>query len=212
MRWLYSIFGILVCGLSALSAPKDVPFVEPSAPDVAVILEGPSRLDANIALALETELGRIFGPSGTRLALVTNRDRNGHDVYDSQVIMVRVTGRCEMGPRHLTSPHKPDTLGRAFITDGVILPFVELDCTQISGAIRQRLITTSSDDRPILFGRALARVLAHEIYHVMASTMHHTSEGIAAETMSSEQMVRPKHDFRLEDFSHMGLVPAYDTH
>lgn len=212
MRWTCWILALIVFATGALSAPKDIPFRPDFGPDVSVLAESATPLEPAVARAMERELRRIFGPSDTRVEIVFDRDRNAHTVYDSQVIMMRVKGRCALGPATAGYSHKPDTLGRTFITDGAVLPFVELDCRQISGAIRQRLATAPAGERPVLLGRALARVLAHEIYHVLAATMTHSATGIAAETMSAEQLACERHDFQPEDFIHMGLLPVLGTH
>jgi hypothetical protein len=176
-----------------------------------VVLESRATLPDNLVRAMESELRRAFAPSDTRVELVMPTDRSHHPVFDTELIMLRVTGRCEVGPMPPLNGHKPDTLGRTFVTDGRILPFVELDCRQISGALRGRLAGATAAQRPGLLGRAMGRVLAHEIYHVLAQTAAHSPHGIAAETMNAEQMTCERLEFRFEDFEKMGLIPAMGT-
>lgn len=211
MRWTYWILGLLICVANALSAPAHLPFGSQREPDISVLVESSSPIAPAIRRSMEKELRRLFSPSDTQIQIVFDRDPNENTVYESQVIMMRLVGQCDAVPAPSRYTHKPDTLGRTFITDGVILPFVELDCRQISGAIRQRLLTVSKEERPMLLGRAMARVLAHEIYHVLAATMEHTHHGIAAETMSAAQLTEERHDFRFEDFELMHLLPVMGT-
>lgn len=217
MQWKYlqPLCGVAACALLALqpawTKPRELPWRGDTPVTISVVLEGRSALPDTLVRAMDRELRRAFAPSDTRVELVPPTDRNHHPVFDTELIMLRVTGHCELGPMPPVNGHKPDTLGRTFVTDGHILPFVELDCKQISGALRPRLAGLSAEDRPRLLGRALGRILAHEIYHVLAQTAEHSPHGIAAETMNAEQMTCERLDFRFEDFEKMGLLPVLGT-
>ncbi|MGP8248142.1 MAG: hypothetical protein ACLQVN_26965 [Bryobacteraceae bacterium] len=41
----------------------------------------------------------------------------------------------------------------------------------------------------LLFGRALGRVLAHEVYHMMAKTTRHGSTGVTMPALSDAQLI-----------------------
>jgi len=61
------------------------------------------------------------------------------------------------------------------LTDGTILPFVEVDCGRIGAFLGPGLFALSSRAREKVFLRAIARVAAHELYHVFtqkARTLH----------------------------------------
>lgn len=219
MQWksfILAVSGIAICAMlahqPALSAPRDILWRGDAPVTISVVVESSVTLEESLTLAMERELARIFAPADTKIALVVAHERAEHPVFDTEVIVMRVRGRCELGPMPPLNGHKPDTLGRTFVTDGVILPFVELDCKQISGALRQRLSGVRADERPALLGLAMARVLAHEIYHVLARTSAHSPYGVAAETMGAEQMLSDRLDFRYEDYERMGLIPVVGTH
>lgn len=206
---LFVLISCIVMSIGA--APRELPYQGDTSTTIAVVLESRVSLEEPLVRAMDRELRRVFGPSETKINLVLPNERNAHPEFDSEVVVMRIVGKCQLGPMPPVNGHKPDTLGRTFVTDGVILPFVELDCRQISGAIRQRLASARSEDRPALLGRAMARVLAHEIYHVLGRTHHHSPDGIAAETMSPEEMLGDRLDFRYEDFERMGLIHAMGT-
>ncbi len=218
MQWKYFfqlVSGLAACALLAhqpvSGASRDLPWRGGSPITLSVVVETSVELDDTLTRSMERELIRVFGPSDTKIKLVLPLERNDHPVFDTEVIVMRVKGRCELGPMPPPNGHKPDTLGRTFVTDGQILPFVELDCRQISGALRQRLLGVSEEMRPVLLGRAMGRVLAHEIYHVLARTASHSPHGIAAESMSPDHMVCDRLDFHYEDFERMGLLPTMGT-
>lgn len=219
MQWKSLLLLVSGIAVTALWADEPGPRVPPdriwrgdTPTTISVVVESSVRLQDSLLASMERELQRIFAPSDTQIEMILPQERDAHAVFDSEVIVMRVRGRCELGPMPPLHAHRPDMLGRTFVTDGVILPFVELDCRQISGALRQRLAGAREEARPAMLGLAMARVLAHEIYHVLARTSAHSPYGIAAETMNPDQMVGERLDFRYEDFERMGLLPAMGTH
>jgi len=60
-----------------------------------------------------------------------------------------------------------------------VLPFSEADCDRIRAFVSRTLIALPLEDRERAFERAVARVLAHELYHVFTLTEHHASSGVA---------------------------------
>jgi hypothetical protein len=63
-------------------------------------------------------------------------------------------------------------LGRTIASDGEITDFVEIDCTRVA-AVRPRMRYAERARFDLFLGRALARVLAHELYHLLADTRVH---------------------------------------
>lgn len=219
MQWKSLLLLFSGIAVTALWADEPGPRVPPDrvwrddAPTtISVVVESSVRLEDTLLRSMERELQRVFAPSDTRIEMILPHGRDAHEVFDTEMLVMRVRGRCELGPMPPLNGHRPDMLGRTFVTDGVILPFVELDCKQISGALRQRLAGAKEEMRPVLLGRAMARVLAHEIYHVLARTSAHSPHGIAADTMNAEQLIGERMDFRYEDFERMGLLPSMGTH
>ncbi len=55
----------------------------------------------------------------------------------------------------------------------------------------------------LLFGRALARVLAHELYHVLAKTHSHTGQGIADKSLSGAQLISERLELNQAELERM---------
>ena len=58
------------------------------------------------------------------------------------------------------------------------------------------LVAINAGEREEKYGRALARVLAHELYHIFANTMHHGSMGVAKESYSVQDLLTDDFQFR----------------
>ncbi len=70
-----------------------------------------------------------------------------------------------------------------------ILPFSEVDCDGLRVFLQRGLLGLRAQDRALAYGRAVGRVLAHELYHIFADTKHHGSCGIAKEAFSSQDLL-----------------------
>jgi hypothetical protein len=91
-------------------------------------------------------------------------------------------------PAKGTSVHARPHLGWTHITDGDILPYCVVDYKSVKDltarfAAGKPLVTWND-----VVGRALGRVVAHEIYHVVARTTVHSSEGAAKACLSVEDL------------------------
>ena len=54
------------------------------------------------------------------------------------------------------------------VSDGNVLPFSEVECDKIASSIRPEMSKSQWHDRDSVLGRAMGRVLAHELYHMLA--------------------------------------------
>ncbi|HEX3992985.1 MAG TPA: hypothetical protein VHX39_17575, partial [Acetobacteraceae bacterium] len=75
-----------------------------------------------------------------------------------------------------------DELGpyaRTWMADGDVLPFGEVDCARVVNSVRDAM---SGGDLPNwadqLLGRALGRVVAHELVHMLTRSVRHGRDGV----------------------------------
>lgn len=217
MKWKYWIVVTLSLVVSLSVAGRDrhgigmAAALPGSSNAVSVVLDADQTIDDGILLGLDRELRRIFYGTAMPVELVIP-DLNAHPEFSNEILIARVRGVCRIDAMPPLQAHRADTLGRTLVTDGRILPYIELDCRQISGAVKKQLIGQPTPVRHRLLGRAMARVLAHEIYHVLAQTHEHGPHGVAAESFNGDDLVRERLDFRFEELEAMGLVPTMATH
>ena len=87
------------------------------------------------------------------------------------------------------------TLGWTEISDGAILPFIHVDCERVRTFLQTTLLGYRPQDRERAYGRALGRVLAHELYHVYGDTPKHTARGVAKEKYSVADLLAADFQF-----------------
>jgi hypothetical protein len=148
--------------------------------------------------SLRSELASLVAPIGLNLEWRSlSAPRFGET--SPALVVVTFLGNCDTTG---LEPHYVDVgpLAWTHISDGVILPFVDVDCTQLRNILQSRLLKLNAKGREQLFGRALARVLGHELYHVFAETRHHGREGVAQPAFTAGELLSERFDFGEREF------------
>jgi hypothetical protein len=113
------------------------------------------------------------------------------------LVVVKLVGRCDMdGPPafRISGP-----LGWSHQVNGVILPFGDLACDNIRSAVESARIAGDQLRGNVLLGRAMGRVLAHELYHIAADTAEHGQDGVAQAALSARDLTSGPLEFRPSD-------------
>jgi hypothetical protein len=112
----------------------------------------------------------------------------GEGEVSVQVAVVHFKGECAV--TDLSSyPAYPFTLGSTASNNGDILPFTDIYCNAIRAVIASQLLQLEPKDRAPIFGRAIGRVIAHELYHILAHTKHHGADGLAKRAWQPQELL-----------------------
>ena len=110
------------------------------------------------------------------------------------LVVVRFKGRCVLDPvRWLYDERGP--LAFTYTTAGAVQPVSEVACDQVAAAARSAMSGRDFAHADLLFGRALARVVAHELVHILSKSGAHGREGVARAALSGSSLISP--DLRL---------------
>jgi hypothetical protein len=113
------------------------------------------------------------------------------------LVVVKLVGRCDMDgpPAFLMSA----PLGWSHEANGVVLPFSDLACDNIRGAVQRAVLAGNQLRGNFLLGRAMGRVLAHELYHIVADTAEHGEDGVAQPALSARELTSGQLELRPSD-------------
>ncbi len=92
----------------------------------------------------------------------------------ARLVVVHFESDCHAGVLPPKQSVADVPLASVLRVDGQMLPLVSVECDQIAGYIWQSMSAYQRLHGDVAFGRALARVLAHELYHYLTGVAKHT--------------------------------------
>jgi hypothetical protein len=149
--------------------------------------------------AMGREAAHILKKSG--VSLLWRVGDPGQSV-DGMIVVVKLVGRCDMdGPAAAILMTGP--LGWSHEANGVVLPFSDLACDNIRGQVQSAQVAGNPLRGNVLLGRAMGRVLAHELYHIVADTSKHADDGVTQSALSARELTSGQLEFRTSDVEAM---------
>jgi hypothetical protein len=150
-------------------------------------------LDAEARFAMRAEVQRLLAPAGFAVVWKGPTERNAGEDFE-QVAVASFEGSCSAIAPTLTPAAA--SLADTSITNGRILPFFRVDCPHVIQMLGPHA-------EPSVVGRALGRVIAHEIYHIVAHTLDHHDRGVAKAVFSTLDLINPRFEFDAWSLSRM---------
>jgi len=179
-----SRFAILVAGFATIIA-ADPPA---RAAGVTVVLDFQGPRSEKSVQEMKREFEGILKDSG----LVFDWRLRGESapVTANHLVVVRFKGRCVLEPvGYLFDERGP--LAFTYSTDGAILPYSEVACDKITTAVRSAMFGGDFANADELLGRALGRVVAHELVHMLSGSGMHAKSGVEKTALSGKSLISP---------------------
>ena len=164
--------------------------------EVTIIMQFAEGFSPQALQEMQFEADRIARKAGVNLAF-KHRHEAAQEAFND-LIFFKMSGRCEMDSfPPLLDERGP--LAFTFTTDGRILPFGEVKCDRLRDSIKTAMSGADYSQGNQLLGRAMGRVLAHELYHMLAQSKGHSKAGVARESLSARQLIADKLDLSNHD-------------
>jgi hypothetical protein len=182
-RILVSLSLLCVSSLPVLAKNGPAEFGE-----ISVYLKGDYGSSPALRTAFTAEVNRLMGSLGYHV----NWPYHAINVPGTLVV-VTAEGSCSPNTDESGSPeNKP--LASTQDSNGHVLPFVWIKCGDLNALLAPglRAYPAAQDAK---YGRALARVLAHEFFHILAQTPHHAESGIAQSAVSERNLLGLSFEF-----------------
>jgi hypothetical protein len=140
---------------------------------------------------MKRELATLMRSAGYRLEW-------GGESSSPNLAVVELTGTCALpagyAGRDLPGPVAP-ALAATNVTDGRVLPFAAVNCAALTRSLASVLSQTAAAQRDYYYGRAMARVIAHELYHILMQTPDHSRNGVSRSCFSTADLVSERFEF-----------------
>lgn len=161
---------------------------------IVLDFQGP-RSESSVA-EMKREFTGIMKDSALRFEF-RSRSEASEGVF-SDLMVIRFTGKCVLEPvGYLYDERGP--MAFTYSTDGVVQPFSEVACDRITSAVRSAMAGGDFAKSDLLLGRALGRVLAHEVMHILSKSGTHGRTGVAKTALSGSQLIAPELRLEAED-------------
>ena len=180
LRFLFAIAVASTCGGCATAAEH--------ADSLTVVLDFERSHSPQSFDAMQREATVLFKDSGVHLNWQT-RDNIGDHTEFHDLIFVRMKGHCDNDDYFMPVDER-GPLGMSYSSDGGVLPFGQVDCDQIKSSLRRSAPLHGGHISDSLLGRAMGRVLAHEMYHMLTNDRGHNSSGISRQHLSADDLTR----------------------
>lgn len=135
---------------------------------------------------MRKETEQILKSSGVTLDWRSRQEAG--DLSFNDLVVVSFKGSCVFNPM----PMLVDELGPyavTRITGGEVQPFGEVDCDHIVSSIHTAMSGDDYSRADLLLGRALGRVVAHELVHMLTRSTHHGKEGVEKSSLTARQLI-----------------------
>jgi hypothetical protein len=150
---------------------------------VTVVLQFEDRYSELSIGEMKTEAQALVRDSGVVLSW-RRMDQISSSTAFPRMVVVTLRGVCEMGlPVPPLSPEAVP-LGFTYILGGEPSPFSDIECDRIRSSLGAQ-----PGQGDLAFGRALGRVLAHELQHVIDRTRRHKATGYMRQSLSAVDLV-----------------------
>lgn len=159
---------------------------------LGLVMALPDGVSTTVFSEFRAEMQRLIEMPGVHVVWQRLEESDGTQAFD-RLVVIRMLGECQTGRAPRADVDSP--LGVTHISDGRVLPFAEVDCGRVLSTLSSPTMAPVLPISGYAIGRALARVGAHELYHVLTESPEHSDHGIAKPSLSPSDLRTPDHSF-----------------
>jgi hypothetical protein len=182
---------LFLCALFAAAA---------SAEGITIVLDFDGPHKEQTVAAMKQEFEGIVKETALEVGWRT-REQAQHEALNN-LVLVKFKGKCILDP----VPYLYDERGPmafTYSTDGVVQPFSEVACDKVTTVVRSAMFGGDFAKADQLLGRALGRVLAHEVVHMLTRSGDHGHDGVARRSLTGIQLIAPELRLSPEDLARL---------
>lgn len=164
---------------------------------VTVILRFDESYSSDVLEAMKNELESIMRPEGLQVEWQFYEDALGKEIFHDWAV-VRLRGSCGSQDSEAQDEIQ-GRLAQTHLSDGTPTSFADVFCDRVRNLLWTQIASESLLRAEFLLGRALGRVMAHEIYHILAKTTKHGTWGVARPAFTRQDLVTGEIRFEKRD-------------
>jgi hypothetical protein len=157
-------------------------------PNLTIVMGVTGPFSDKAVSEMQQETDGIMKEAGLRLEWISLSE--AMESSHSDLVVVRFKGSCVLDPGSVKEyPPSAGPLAFTYISDGIVQPFSEVSCDKVAAAVRSVLRPGDFPRADSLLGRALGRVLAHELVHMLTGSEAHGRDGVAKAALSGKELI-----------------------
>jgi hypothetical protein len=187
---VFALLLALCCLLITVVSPGWAASPRPATAKLAIYLKTDASQSARPIDSMRRELSRLMRTVGYELEWRGPQD--SHIDTGAFLAVVELKGDCQARsgnvPPGSALPALAD-LASTFISDGQVLPFSWVNCGNVTKLLAPALLDLPGARGDFILGRAVARLIAHEFYHMLMQTRDHTRNGVSKSCFTAADLV-----------------------
>ena len=183
---------VLCCALLSLCA------LGAGQPGVVIVFQFDNEHSAESFDEMQGELARIMQQPGVEIEW-REKTKESSPPTQSDLVIVRFQGRCTMAGLVIGAGLESGPLAVTHIVNGEILPFSDVDCDRVCANVRAAILGHDARRAEFFLGRALGRVVAHELFHMLSKSSVHGRHGLMRRWLSGPELIGEHLELAPED-------------
>lgn len=177
---------LLLLSLPVFAATSSSPV--PRARQITVLLDFENSHSRVPLKEMKSELQSILSGAGVALDLRL-KDELPADPQFGELLVFKMQGHCSLDESTETPlVDERGPLAMTYSSDGEMLSFGAVQCDKIRDCLEQLYGQHNVPLHSAVYGRALGRAVAHEMYHMIAKSTTHTKDGVTKESLSAWEL------------------------
>jgi hypothetical protein len=176
---------------------------------LVIFLTSDSAIPPAASSEMKQELGHLLQAAAIHVELQDPAvDRSAPE--NDYSALVRLRGSCrptEPSARFAHAVNGPFTLASSAVADGVVLPFGDIDCAALNSFLGPSLWKEPGAVQEFVYARAVARLMAHELYHVIGQTHDHARSGVAEPSFTVGELLSDHFEFNESTLGELHASP-----
>jgi hypothetical protein len=153
---------------------------------VTVLLEFDQPHSEASVQAMEQETSSLLKDTGVQIDWRLRSTVAANEQF-ADLVSLHVRGSCSMDTEPLNDGES-GPLAKAYTANGTVLHFGEIECDRVKVVLRRALLSSPCWQLDYVLGRALGRVVAHEMYHILGNEMGHTQDGVTRKSLTARDL------------------------
>lgn len=181
----------LLISLSALTFAASKPNPLTSSLSVTVLVDFEKPHSEVSLKAMRESLAALMAPAGIATDVAIKSDLPPGAQF-AELVVFKMKGYCTMDAQAVPIGAILDERGPlalAYASDGEVLHFGEVECDHIRHSLGRLLGAAASVKNQTAMGHAMAKVMAHEIYHMLGNAKEHTHKGLTKTSLSADELL-----------------------